>query len=433
MRRSFPFTQPLLALLICGLLPAAGCSSRLPLPNLDDQWDRLEQVMNGGAYQPARNFAIETSRDVWVHDRSELEVEIMAPTAPGTYPVLIYLPSLGENAGAGRIWRETWAKAGYAVFSVQPAAISVALKALESERKFQDPTDPIEDEELAMLEEQAGEVRPDSDSDNSWFGGKRKRGPSRTARESEMRYIGHQYFSAENLRERLGHLAWAYQQLQTRAGQRQPGYTTLNLGRTVLAGYDLGAQTVTAALVDSQIKALIKPVAAVILSPSVDLAEGNVRNRFQALDLPLLAITGTEDSDPYAVSTAQVRTALWDYAPPGGKYLLLLQGGGHKVLAGNEFGGRFSMLARRRAELGLDDENLSNERRRARNAGLSPELIFGRVPKPDPDIGYKHVAAVASVSSAFLDMLVKKDPFAQDWLSGKAEKWMGRSAVLKAR
>lgn len=432
MCRSYLPFKPVFSLLVFGLA-AAGCSLRAPLPNLDDQQDKLAQVMSSGAYQPARNSAIETSRDIWIHDRSELEVEIMVPAASGTYPVLIYLPSLGENAGAGRLWRETWAKAGYAVFSLQPVAISVALKALESERKYQEPTDPIDDEELAILEERAGEARPDSESSNTWFGGKRRLGPSRTARDSEMRYVGHQYFSAENLRERLGHLAWAYQQLQIRAGSRQPGFTALNFSQTVLAGYDLGAQTVAAALVDSELRGLIKPTAAVILSPSVDLAEGNIRSRFQTLDLPLLAVTGTDDSDPYAVSAAQVRTALWEYAPAGDKYLLLLQGGGHKVLAGNEFGGRFSMLARRRAELGLDDEQLSGERRRARNAGLSPDAVFGRAPKPDPDIGYKHVAAIASVSSAFLDMLVKKDPFARAWLNDQADQWMGRAASLKVR
>ncbi len=421
-------------LLICCwvLLCFPACSSRPTLPSQEEQQEKLAEALSNGGYKTARSFAIDSNRDIWTYQQTELEVEIIAPTAPGNYPLIIYLPSLGENAGGGRLWRETWAKAGYVVFSMQPVEISLALKALEAERKFDDPHELPNDENMDMADENM-EPRPEEER-GGWFTEKRKR-PSRTARESELRFVGHQYFAPENLKTRLEQLYWTYRQLKTRNDLRQPLYAAADLSKVILAGYDLGAQTVTAALGENFGTGLphsdeLKPAAAIVLSPSLDLAEGNVRTRFQKLDLPLLAITGSEDNDPYAISSASVRVALWEQAPAGGKYLLLMRGAGHRLFAGNEMGGRFGLSGSRRGDAGIGGMEPGGHGggRRGMNGGM-----FGKSEHLDPNLGYKQVAAIASVSSAFLDMLIKKDEFAQAWLNEKAGKWLQRAGSLQMR
>jgi len=426
----------------CSLLLFVACSSRPPLPSLEDQQEKLSEVLGNGGYKTARNFAVDATHDVWIYQQTELEVELVGPSTPGSYPLIIYLPSLGEDAKAGRLWRETWAKAGYLVFSMQPVPVSQALKALEAERRFDDPEE-MPDDENAELADENMELRPEP-AGGGWFGDKPRR-QSRTARESELRYVGHQYFGVENLKTRLAQLFWAYAQVQTRAGLRQPLYASADFSKVILAGYDLGAQTVTAALGENFGSGLpradqLKPVAAMVLSPSVDLAEGNVRSRFQALRLPMLTITGSEDNDPYAISSAAVRTAVWEQAPAGGKYLLLLRGAGHRLLAGNELGGRFGLSGSRRGEFGMGGMDSGGGPGghggggRRGSGGGSPNLgLFGKPERQDPNLGYKQVAAIASVSSAFLDMVIKKDEFAQAWLNEKAGKWLERAGTLQTR
>jgi len=426
-------------LLACALMLLVACSSRPPLPSQEDQQEKLSEILSNGGYKTARNFPVDVTHDVWIYQQTELEVELVGPSAPGSYPLIIYLPSLGEDAKAGRLWRETWAKAGYLVFSMQPMPVSQALKALEAERRFDDPEE-IPDDENAELADENMALRPEP-ADGGWFGDKPRR-QSRTARESELRYVGHQYFGMENLKTRLAQLFWAYAQLQTRAGLRQPLYASADFSKVILAGYDLGAQTVTAALGENFGSGLpradqLKPVAAMVLSPSVDLAEGNVRSRFQALRLPMLTITGSEDNDPYAISSAAVRTAVWEQAPAGGKYLLLLRGAGHRLLSGNELGGRFGLSGVRRGDFGMDSGGgpggHNGGGRRGMSAGGAGGGLFGKTERRDPNLGYKQVAAIASVSSAFLDMLIKKDEFAQAWLNEKAGKWLDRAGTLQTR
>lgn len=425
-------------LLSCALvLSFAACSSRPSLPSQEDQLEKLEEAMSGG-YKTARSFAIDSSHDSWLYQGAELEVELVAPSAPGSYPLIIYLPSLGEDARAGRLWRETWAKAGYAVFSLQPVQIAQALKALEAERRFDDPEEITDDEGVELADDNL-ELRRE-ETRGSWFGDKPRR-QSRTARESELRYVGHQYFSTDNLKTRLEQLFWAYRQLRARVGLRQPVYAAVDVSKVIVAGYDLGAQTVAAVCGESFAGGLphgdeLKPLAAMLLSPSVDLADGSVRSRFQALDLPMLTMTGSEDNDPYAISSASARTAIWEHAPAGGKYLLSLRGAGHRLLAGNEMGGRFGLSGPRRSDgsmRALESGDLGAGGRRALN-GSDPALgWFGKAERHDPNLGYKQVAAIASVSNAFLDMLIKRDEFAQAWLNEKANKWLGKAGSLQVR
>lgn len=301
--------------------------------------------MDKGGYTPASHLDFDSVSEIWNHDGVELDVVMIAPRQSGKYPLIIYLPSLGEDADAGKLWRETWAKAGYAVFSMQPRSIGQALKELEPGRHGDQAKDKpdADDEDKDKDDERSGIGSALFGGKPADFGGK----GARSARSSELRYLGHEYFAVDALKNRMLHLYWAYQQLKVRVDLGLPLFKAADVGNTVLAGYDLGAQTVTAVLGEDFMTPLpenrdIHPVAAIVLSPSIDLAEGNVRSRFQKLNIPLLVISGSEDNDPYAISSASVRAAVWEFSPAGGKYLLQLTGDVHGLLAGKDMGGRFN-------------------------------------------------------------------------------------------
>jgi len=122
-------------------------------------------------------------------------------------------------------------------------------------------------------------------------------------------------------------------------------FAAADSSRMVIAGYDIGAQT-TAAMIGEKFATDLpqapdfKPLAAILLSPSVDMALGELTTRYKDISIPLLVVAGTEDDDPYAITTPYVRTAIWEYAPPGNKYLLLLNKGGHQLLAGSNLSHR---------------------------------------------------------------------------------------------
>jgi hypothetical protein len=459
-----------------------ACSSQPKVASPEEQAQKLQAVMDKGGYAPASQLDFDNVSEIWNHDGAELEVEMIAPRQASKYPLIIYLPSLGEDAKAGRLWRETWVKAGYAVFSMQPRAIGQALKELEHGKPGGDGKGKPEEDDDDRDDDKGGKSK-------GFFGKSGGDGEksSRSGRSSELRYLGHEYFAVDALKKRMEQLYWAYQQLKIRVDLGASLFSEADLSNTVLAGYDLGAQTVTAVLGEDFMTPLpenrdIHPVAAIILSPSIDLAEGNVRSRFQKLQIPLLVITGSDDNDPYAISSASVRAAVWEFSPAGGKYLLQLTGDVHSLLAGKDMGGRFNAKENKEKDSGgnwfggggnrFDQSGqqsganiYGNTRYRDNSVAATNQFpgssqqyggggsggqggsgrghsngnsnngghTKGDGEKKSQELGYKQVAAVYSASTAFLDKVVKNDEFAQFWIDDKASNWLDRIGALKIR
>lgn len=417
--------------MLCLLLN--GCSFWSTPLSKEEQSQKLAIAIEKAGYANSYKLNIDSHREVWQHDGVELEVVMTAPVGAERYPLIIYLPSLGENAQAGKLWRESWAKAGYAVLSLQAMDIGQALKGLDSGLGYYKHGESVDEEGKA--EDEPG-AKPG-------FAAKR----ARSARNSELRYLGHEYFAVSSLKKRMQQLFWAYEQLRVRVKLQQPFYANADLSKVVLAGYDLGAQTVAAAIGENFMAELpesdtLKPVAALLLSPSIDLAEGNVRSRFQKLNLPMLVMTSGDDNDPYAISSASVREAVWEYAPSGDKYLLLLAGNVHQLLTGSDMGGRIGFGLRDTDTNRSGEEGdvagkmlqLGGQGHARRANGSEPGNGFGedRVQKR-VDLGYTQVAAVISTSTAFLDAVVNKDEFARFWMKDKANKWLDKAGTLKIR
>jgi predicted dienelactone hydrolase len=72
----------------------------------------------------------------WTVRGEELDVTLLAPAERGPFPLIVYLPGLGESSAAGAAWRRAWAEAGYAVLSVQPRPSGTGVWSAERARTF---------------------------------------------------------------------------------------------------------------------------------------------------------------------------------------------------------------------------------------------------------------------------------------------------------
>jgi len=418
------------AMIACAVF-LTGCFFRPSPPTSEEQAEKVGQFIAEGGYSPAHSYAIDSIRETWRHDGQAVEISMLAPTAPGVYPLIIYLPGLGEHADGGRLWRETWAKAGYAVFSVQPLEIGEALKELGP---------------MQGMGDDAGLPGPPEDERGPPGGNKSM--PSKALRNSELHYLGHEHFSLESLNKRINHLLWAHAQLKLRSTSGKDLFAAADLSQLIVAGYDLGAQTAAAMIGEKSGADLsqaqdFKPLAAILFSPSVDMALGQVATRYKNISIPLLVVTGSEDDDPYGISSPYVRTAIWEYAPLGNKYLLLLNKGNHQLLAGSNLEHRQGPGSPQESsgKTGPGDAmprigGSFQGGGGGPSGGPPPGGMMGRPPhggRQDSQQDFKHIAAVFSVSSAFLDSIGKSDAVAQSWISGKPNHWLKKSSNLKMK
>jgi len=337
----------------------------------------MEAFAAAGGYEPRLRFAFRAIREGWRCGAARLQVGMLLPDGTGPYPVVVYLPGLGEGVDAAPLWQEAWARAGYAVVALQPEAAAQALRGLGR-------------------------------------GGRR-----------DLAGIGRSQFSRKALERRLDQLSWCLAELLERVRRRQPPFAALDLTKVAVAGFDLGAQA-TAALAGEV--ALARPSdwngirlrSAIVLSPLVDLALGKLNSRFKSIRLPLLAVTGEEDRDPWGISSPSLRPAIWQQGPPGDQYLLLLPAASHRDLGG-------ALAVEEPAEGdGADWLPQGPEGGRRRSAPLEWEA------RPRPADG-REQAAIRSVTTAFLDATVKGDAHARRWLQQAAPGWLGPVGVLKVR
>jgi hypothetical protein len=421
MNKTHPTTAYFLTAISCTAF-LTGCFFLPSPPAQEEQTEKIGQFIAKGGYSAAHSYAIDSIRETWRRDGQAIEVSMLAPTTKGRYPLIVYLPDLGEPADDGRLWRETWAKAGYAVFSIQPLEIGEAFK------------------DQVPIHEKPGDDKPEMSDEG------RSR-PSKAARNSEMHYLGHEYFSQASLKKRIDHLLWAYAQLKLKTTAQQGLFAAADISRLIVAGYDIGAQTAAAMIGEKFDGALpqtqdFKPLATILFSPSVDMALGSVATRYQNISIPLLVVTGSEDDDPYGISSPYVRTAIWEYAPRGNKYLLQLNKGSHQLLAGSHLSHRQEPdPAQEPGEKAGTDDAMprfgGHFQGKNKMAGGPPGGIGRGMPPhggmQDSEQDARHIAAVFSISSAFLDSVSKSDALAQSWLSEKANQWLKKPSNLKIK
>jgi hypothetical protein len=367
------------------------------------------------AYHSAPHHPTVSSRETWKVGGEDLDVTLLVPTARGAYPLVIYLPGLGESSAAGLAWRRAWAEAGYAVLSVQPASTGTAVWSSERARAF------------------------------------------------DFRTLALEHFSPRTFPSRLTALQGVVDEAGRR--QRQGGdgpYSRIDVSRIAIAGYDLGAEAAMVVAGQSAPETAIGPApqaikSVIALSPYADFAGMGVEARFREIHMPVLSVTSPDDTDAYGlVTTAAVRRAPFEHMPPGRKYLLLLASAPHSLL-----GGRDEPVAEREegtsgSRMGTSQE--SSSRRRAGGAGGGSaggsDRSSGRDGRgarggadsgPGSDVGIvsarpnlaglwaTQLRNVQGVTTAYLDATVKNDPLASEWLSRDANRWLGGSANLMVK
>lgn len=213
-------------------------------------------------------------------------VRIRIPAGGGKVAVVLFSHGLGGSLDAGAIWAQGWAEAGFAVINVQ---------------------------------------HPGSDS--AIFG---KPG-FRSA------------LGGDQLIARAGDIQFVIGELGRRVAEGTCDLTRIDTSRIGMAGHSFGAQTAQA-IVGQRFPFVLEPPlsdprvrAAIGISPSPPLI-GSPAEAFARIRIPFLSITGTEDAVPtvYPVTALQ-RQEPFRLMPPGDKFLLVLDGATHEMLAGQPF------------------------------------------------------------------------------------------------
>lgn len=382
--------------LIASLIALLGACGSAPRPgDLEAPLAPPPRSTDSVAYVSPKLALGEPLHATWSVRGEDVDVTIVAPAERGPFPLVLYLPGLGESSIAGTAWRKAWAEAGYAVLSAQARATGTQVWAAERARTF------------------------------------------------DFRAVALEHFSARSVAARAPLVDGVLAEIGRRQQVADASVARIDATRVAVAGFDVGA--LSAMVVAGQSVAeraaatpsVAPAVRAVIaLSPYADFAGMGTEARFRDIRLPVLSVTSPEDTDAYGlVTTAAVRRAPFQYMPPGRKYLLLLAAGPHALLGGQERPGvERTDAARTPRRESLFDSN----DRGARGTGVRPrsEAIAGQPATTRPDstaMWAMQLRNVQMVTTAFLDATVKEAPRAADWLVRDAERWFAGSASLLAK
>jgi dienelactone hydrolase len=378
-------------LVCCTTLGCAGNSGSKPDPAV------VKRYADRG-YTPDRRYETTTIQDTWTVRSEVVDVALVVPSQAGTYPLVVYLPGLGESPNAGVLWRQTWARAGYAVLSAQPTRYGKAV----------------------------------------WS--------SSAARAGEFFTIAKEAFSVRSLETRTQLVQGILDETSRRQRDaRAPAFARIDMSRVAITGFDLGAQT--AMMFAGEAVRGVEPVqlspavkCVVALSPYADFSGMGMESNFVTIRLPVLSVTSPADTDAYGlVTSASIRRAPFQYMPPSQKTLLVLSSAPHSLLAGG------TLPEKRREQEGgtppaaVDDAGpdariVSDETSETSGAGYDKKRRAANAPRGSQSAERaKEQTQVQAVTTAYLDAIVKDDPLASEWLSRNAKGWLGDSAELLSR
>jgi hypothetical protein len=342
-------------------------------------------------YAPERRYQATAIQDTWLVQSERVDIRLLVPTQAGSYPLVFYFPGLGEAADAGLAWRQAWAQAGYAVLSAQPVKYGAAV----------------------------------------WS--------SDRAHAGDFFDIARDAFAAPSLATRtelargLFDETWRRHQVT-----HDSALSRIDMSRVAVAGYDLGAQTAMMLAGESvrgveplQVPESVKCV--VTLSPYADFSGMGMQSNFSSIRLPVLSVTSAQDTDAYGlVTSAAVRRAPYQYMPPSQKYLLVLSAAPHSLLAGTPSPTQGSPDSGDERE---PDPGLLSDKPSIGDSGRGQKKRRGASAAKGSSSAQRvlEVAQVQSVTTAFLDAIVKNDPVGSEWLSRNAKRWLGESADLQSK
>jgi predicted dienelactone hydrolase len=232
--------------------------------------------------------------ETWVDAARGREVPVRtrwpdAARYEGERPAVIYSHGLGGTVDGGAVWGEAWAAAGFVVLHLQHRGSDLdAVRAVTN--SF---TDQRALQSLA---------------------------------------------NAEQFLARMGDVQFALDALARRQAARDGRWARVRPNQVGMSGHSFGAQT-TLAMGGQRFPGyagLTEPRLAsfIAFSPAIPL-QMEARRSFEAVDRPVLSITGTLDTDVVGVgNTAERRFAVFAALPAGRKAHLVLKDADHMSFAG---------------------------------------------------------------------------------------------------
>ena len=378
----------------------AGCSTHSqPKPD-----EAKVRQFTGQGYLTDDQFGVATSFATWTAGERRFDIALTVPAKPGPFPLVIYLPALGETRSAGEEWRTAWAQGGYAVLSVQ-----------------------------ALAED----AKP-------W--------PVATgARAGDFAMLARERYAVKVMTARLEAVAAVMTELSRRHSAQESPLERIDLSKVAVAGFDLGAYTAMA-VAGENIRGVSPPIlpvpitAVIALSPYADFSGAAFDTRYGGVHVPVLSITSDNDADMLGVVTSPaVRKAPFQYMPAGGKYLLTMADIPHSTLGGSDVKPGAGEEARVPEQGGPGGADPRAGGRRGGNrrgsgdragpgawGGEGGSSHFGGA-RSSPTAKAIGVAAIQSITAAFLDAYVKKDSIAREWLDKDVPRWLGDKGEIRKK
>ena len=153
------------------------------------------------------------------------------------------------------------------------------------------------------------------------------------------KHLKEAYENPATMRNRPLDLRFALDRLEQLKGEGDSLAVRLDFSRVGAAGYDLGAQTALALagqmLPGELIEADSRVRAVVAMSPPVPLGRVSLDTAYQAIHVPCLYITGTEDNGIVGETKAYQRRIPFDRVNGADQYLATFFGGDHMIYAGH--------------------------------------------------------------------------------------------------
>jgi hypothetical protein len=323
-------------------------------------------------YVPDQRYETVETRDTWALGAGPVDISVLVPSTPGRYPLVLYMPGLGESAQAGALWRRAWARARAGEF------YDLAKEAFSA---------PALAARVQILAETLAEV-------------------SRRQKDGRTPALA----NVDLTRIAIAGFDLGAQTAMVAAGEHVDG--------------------VAAPKLPEGVKCVIA------LSPYADFSGMGMKSNFQPIRLPVLSVTSSLDTDAYGLVTSPaVRRAPFQDMPSGRKYLLLLSIASHSVLAGtapsaegNGKGGAQRSEASAEDASMVNDESANPDEERPGRKRRRPD--FSAAGRDRTAQHAKEEAQVQAVTTAYLDAIVEDDPVASEWLARNAKRWLGESGEL---
>lgn len=352
---------------------------------------------SASAYLPSQQGATETTAGLWQLPGGTVKAVLCGPQGSGLWPLVIYLPGLGEPSDAGERWRLAWAAAGYMVLSVQALA----------------------------------------EDASAWT--------SELARNGDFKALGQERYADSATRQRVDALLEILAQARQHADAGP--WRRIDWNRIAVAGFDLGGHTAMAiagervAGMDTPLRSRIPAIrAALVLSPHA-ATTAELATRYADIRVPVLGVTGDLDTDPLGLlPDARLRAVPFEHMRGPDKYLLSLQGLRHTDLSGNttlaadQPAGAARSRGTSSGDAGNGQRNRGGRRKADAAASQTPQAQGAAEVRDDPGqsatMRLERLRTAQGIAIAFLDASVKDDPRAQAWLATRAQPSLGSSGEL---